>query len=99
MPLYLTDEQQKIRRIVFVQCQDENCGFLVEFKHHNCAFFFCKEHSMGFNIDLSTVSSAGVECKQHGNMERYDVLESDNICPKCRKEILAVLSAGIETST
>jgi hypothetical protein len=93
---YLSDEQLKTRHIGYVACEDEdNCGFLVEFKYPNCTFFFCKEHKMGFNIDLNTVTDAGVECKQHGKMERYNVLIEDNVCPVCEKNTLAILSSGI----
>lgn len=92
--LYLNAEQQEKRRIVFVNCEDETCGFIVEFKHPNCTFFFCKEHGTGINIDLSTVSDAGVVCELHGKMERYDLLKDDNVCPRCEKNTLAVLSAG-----
>lgn len=95
LELYLDAEQQKVRRIAFVHCEDEDdCGFFVEFKHPNCTFFFCKEHKMGFNLDLATVTEAGVECKQHGKMERYDVLSEDNVCPRCEKTTLAILSVG-----
>lgn len=92
--LYFNEEQQKERKIVFVQCEEEEggCGFIVEFKYPNCTFFFCKEHKMGFNIDLNTVTDA--ECKQHGKMERYNVLVEDNVCPVCEKNILAILSTG-----
>lgn len=93
---YLTSDQLKERRIVYVACEDEeNCGFIVEFKFPNCTFFYCKEHKMGFNIDLDTVNDAGVDCKQHGKMERYNVLTEDNVCPACNKNTMAVLSAGI----
>ena len=91
--LYFDEETQKVRKIVFVACEDEEkCKFLVEFGYPNCTFFFCKEHKMGFNIDLDTVSEAGVECKQHGKMERYDVWSEDNLCPSCRNQTLAILS-------
>lgn len=92
--LYLNFEEQKKRRIVFTHCEDETCGFLVEFKHPNCTFYFCREHGAGFNIDLDTVSSAGVECKLHGKMEKYDLLNGDNICPRCEKTPLAIISVG-----
>lgn len=92
--LYLNAEQQEKRRIVFVNCEDDTCGFVVEFKHPNCTFFFCKEHGTGINIDLSNVSDAGVVCELHGKMERYDVVKDDNVCPRCEKSTLAVLSAG-----
>lgn len=95
MDLYLDEEQQKKRKIAFVNCEDEEgCKFFVEFKYPNCTFFFCKEHKMGFNIDLGTVSEAGVECKQHGKMERYNILTEDNVCPSCEKNTLAILSVG-----
>ncbi|MCE9517398.1 HD domain-containing protein [Candidatus Nomurabacteria bacterium] len=93
---YLSPEVLKIRRIVYVACEDEEgCGFLVEFKFPNCTFFFCKEHRMGFNIDLNTVNDAGVVCELHGKMEQYNVLTEDNVCPRCEKNTLAILSAGI----
>ena len=92
--LYLDEEQQKTRRIALVHCEDDSCGFGVEFKHPNCTFYFCKEHGAGFNIDLATVSAAGVECELHGKMERYNVLTEDNVCPRCEKNTLAVLSVG-----
>lgn len=93
--LYLDEEEQKNRKIVFVQCEDEEgCGFFVEFKFPNCTFFFCKEHKMGFNIDLNTVGD-GVLCKQHGKMERYNVLTEDNVCPSCERNTLAILSTSI----
>jgi len=93
--LYFDEETQKVRKIVFVSCEDEEgCKFLVEFSYPNCTFFFCKEHKMGFNLDLSTVPKEGVECKQHGKMERYDVWSEDNLCPSCRNNTLAILSVG-----
>jgi hypothetical protein len=95
--LYLDQEAQKTRRIAFVHCEDEeNCGFLVEFKHPNCTFFFCKEHKKGFNLDLKTISSAGVECYLHGKMERYDILKDDNMCLSCKEYPLAILSTAGE---
>lgn len=92
---YLNSEELKKRRIVYVACEvDEGgCGFIVEFKYPNCTFFFCKEHKMGFNLDLTNVFEAGVECKQHGMMERYNVLKEDNVCPRCEKRTLSILSA------
>ena len=92
--LYLDAEQQKIRRIALVHCEDDNCGFGVEFKHPNCTFYFCKEHGTGFNLGLATVSAAGVECELHGKMERYDLGTEDNVCPRCEQNTLAVLSVG-----
>jgi len=92
--LYLDAEQQKKRRIAMVHCEDEGCGFGLEFKHPNCTFYFCKEHGTGFNIDLATVSAAGVECEVHGKMERYDLGKEDNVCPRCEKNTLAILSVG-----
>ena len=92
--LYLDAEQQKKRRITMVHCEDEECGFGLEFKHPNCTFYFCKEHGTGFNLDLATVSAAGVECELHGKMERYDLLTEDNVCPRCERSTLAVLSVG-----
>ena len=92
--LYLNSEEQEKRRIVFTHCEDETCGFLVEFTHPNCTFYYCKEHGTGFNIDLTTVSTAGVECELHGKMERYDILKDDNICPRCKNATLAVITTG-----
>lgn len=93
--LYLTTEEQQTRRIVFANCEDEEgCGFIIEFKHPNSTFFFCKEHGTGFNLDLNGVSTAGVSCELHGPMERYDLVKDDNVCPRCEKTTLAVLSAG-----
>ena len=94
MELYLNPEDQKTRRIAFIHCEDGNCGFLVEFKHPNCTFFFCKEHKKGFNLDLNTVPAAGAECQLHGKMERYDLLRDDNVCPSCESWPLAVASVG-----
>lgn len=92
--LYLDKEELKTRHIVYTACENEdNCGFIVEFKYPNSTFFYCKEHQMGFNIDLETVNNDGVECKQHSKMERYDVLKEDNLCPKCKKQTMAILSA------
>ena len=92
--LYLNTEEQEKRKIVLVNCEDDACGFVVEFKHPNCTFFFCKEHGTGINVDLSNVSDAGVVCELHGKMEQYDVVKDDNVCPRCEKSTLAVLSAG-----
>lgn len=91
--IYLNQEEQEKRRIAFTHCED-NCGFLVEFKHPNSTFFFCKEHGTGINLDLNTVSAEGVVCELHGQMERYDLLKDDNVCPRCEKTTLAVLSVG-----
>ncbi len=92
--LYLNTKEQEKRRIVFTHCEDEKCGFLVEFKYPNSTFFFCKEHGTGINLDLDTVPVAGVECEFHGKMERYDLLKDDNVCPRCEETTLAILSVG-----
>mgnify|MGYP001598523282 CR=1 FL=1 len=93
--LYLNAKEQENRRIAFTHCEDEEgCGFLVEFKHPNSTFFFCKEHGTGINLDLNTVSAGGAECELHGKMERYDLLKDDNVCPRCEKTTLAILSVG-----
>lgn len=91
---YLTEEEQKYRRIVFTHCEDESCRFLVEFKHPNSTFFFCKAHGTGVNIDMGRVSDAGVVCELHGKMEQYDLIKDDNVCPRCEQSTLAVLSVG-----
>jgi len=91
---YLNQTEQENRRIAFTHCEDEGCRFLVEFKHPNCTFFFCKEHGTGINLDLNAVPAAGVKCELHGKMERYDLLKEDNICPRCEKTTLAILSVG-----
>lgn len=91
---YLSEEELKTRRIVFIHCEDEDgCGFVVEFKYLNCTFYYCREDKVGFNVDLTTVSDAGVEC-QHGKMERYDLLTEDNVCPICEYSTLAILSVS-----
>lgn len=92
--LYLNQQEQRDRRISFTHCEDEECGFLVEFKHPNSTFFFCKEHGTGINLDLNTVSAAGAICELHGKMERYDLVKDDNVCPRCEKTTLAILSVG-----
>ena len=92
--LNLNGEEQQSRHIVFTHCEDEGCGFLVEFKYPNSTFFFCKGHGTGINLDLNAVPSAGVSCELHGKMERYDLLKDDNVCPRCEKTTLAVLSVG-----
>jgi hypothetical protein len=94
MELYLNTEEQEKRQIGFTHCEDESCGFLLEFKHPNSTFYFCKEHGTGFNIDLSTVPEAGVECAIHGKMEKYDLVKGDNVCPRCERSTLAILSVG-----
>lgn len=94
MELYLNAEEQKMRRIAFVHCEDEACGFLVEFKHPNCTFFICKEHKGVVNADLNGVPAAGISCELHGPMERYDLFKEDNVCPVCEKSMLAVVSVG-----
>jgi len=93
--LYLNEKEQEKRRIAFTHCEDEEgCGFLVEFKHPNSTFFFCKEHGTGVNLDLNVVSAAGAVCEPHGKMERYDLLKDGNVCPRCEKTTLAILSVG-----
>jgi len=95
MDLYLDAEQQKTRRIAFVHCEDEDkCGFLFEFTYPNCTFYFCKEHKKGYGADLNTLTGAGMDCEQHGKMERYDILQEDNVCPSCEKDMLAIISVG-----
>jgi predicted nucleic acid binding AN1-type Zn finger protein len=79
---------------LFVHCEDAQCGFLVEFKHPNCTFYFCKKHRTGYNLDLNTVSFKGVECEIHGPMDKYDILKEDNICPRCGEMTLAIVSSG-----
>lgn len=91
---YLTTEELKTRHIALVHCEDEGCGFFVEFKYPNCTFFYCKLHKIGFNVDLNTASEAGVACEQHGKMERYDLLSEDNVCPICKNTIMAIMSVG-----
>lgn len=49
---------------------------------------------MGINLDLNGVPTEGAACPQHGKMERYDIVKDDNVCPKCEKTTLAILSAG-----
>lgn len=97
--LYLTKEEQRQRKIVFVHCEDEGCGFLVEFRHPNSTFFFCKEHGTGINLDLSAITAAEVKCELHGQMERYDIVKNDNVCPRCQKGLLAILSTGASEAT
>lgn len=94
MELYLNTEEQKTRRIAFAHCEDEACGFLVEFKHPNCTFFICKEHKGVINADLNGIPAAGISCELHGPMERYDILKEDNLCPVCKKSMLAIVSVG-----
>jgi predicted nucleic acid binding AN1-type Zn finger protein len=94
MKLYLDSKDLEHRRIAFIHCEDEKCGFLVEFKYPNCTFYFCKQHRAGFNLDLNTVSEAGVVCEVHGTMERYDLLADDNVCPACGNAMLAIVSVG-----
>ncbi len=96
--LYLNADEQKLRRILFAHCEDEQCGFVIQFNHPNSTFFFCKEHGTGFNLDLNVVPGAGVECGLHGKMERYDLTKGDNICPRCENSHLAILSDGIRNS-
>jgi hypothetical protein len=90
--LYLNAEEQQKRRIAFAHCEEESCGFLIEFKHPNSTFYFCKQHGTGFNLDLNSVSAAGVVCELHGAMERYDLYKDDNVCPRCEATTLAILS-------
>ncbi len=94
--LYLTSEEQKTRRIVMTHCEDESCGFGVEFKHPNSTFYFCKEHKRGVNFDLNNPPKEGTDCLSHGKTERYDLVKGDNVCPSCEKMTLAVLSVGRE---
>lgn len=92
MELYLNAEEQKTRRISFAHCEDEACGFIVEFKYPNCTFFICKEHKGVINADLNGVPAAGISCELHGPMERYDIFKEDNVCPVCENSTLAILS-------
>jgi hypothetical protein len=91
---YLNEKELEHRNIAFTHCEDEACGFFVEFKYPNCSFYFCKIHKMGFNVDLTLVSEAGVACEQHGKMERYDLLREVNVCPSCESSTMAILSVG-----
>lgn len=95
MESYLTAEELKHRRIIFIHCEDETCDLVVEFKHPNSTFYYCKEHRRGFNLDAATVPEAGVVCYQHGKMSRYVLLKDDNVCPICENSMLAVVSVGI----
>jgi len=92
MNLYFDQEEQRKRRIAFLHCEDDTCGFLLEFSYPNCTFFFCKEDRKAVSVDLNAVGATGLGCSQHGKMERYDVLKEDNICPSCEKSTLAILS-------
>jgi hypothetical protein len=96
MEPYLTADEQKTRRIAFIHCQDEeNCGFVVEFKYPNCTFFYCDDRKLGANVDLTTMPAAGYKCGEHGDAERYDLLKEDNICPSCEKHVLAIVSVTV----
>lgn len=91
--LYLNREEQKTRAITFVHCEDEQgCGFFVEFKYPNCTFFFCKNHGIAINVNLDDIPDLKLECPQHGMMERYNLIKDDNVCPKCNRETLSILS-------
>ena len=91
--LYLNEEEQKERNILFVHCED-HCGLIVEFQHTNSSFYFCKEHGTGINLDLNEVPSEGVVCEQHGKMELCNLLKDDNICPRCSEATLAIMSGS-----
>jgi hypothetical protein len=93
---YLTADDLQERRVVFVNCENGQCGFLVEFQHQNCTFFYCTPHRRGMNVDLTTMPAAGFVCGEHGkSIERYDLLADDNVCPISQSSILAILSAAI----
>lgn len=94
MELYLDADEQKTRRIAFLHCEDESCGFLLEFQYPNSTFYYCKGHGNAINLDLNGVPNEGLVCELHGKMERYDVVKDDNICPRCEGSTLAILSVG-----
>ncbi len=90
--LYLNKEQQEYRRIALIHCEDEECGFGLEFTYPNCTYFYCPGHNKAINIDLESEDPNKVGCKVHGKSERYDLILGDNICPRCKECTLAILS-------
>lgn len=78
------DAPKLVRKILFVECESENCGFGVEFKNRNETFFFCKNCKFGVNppdAQLSNFDHICGGCKK--NMEKYDLYDEDNVCPIC----------------
>jgi len=73
------------RKIFFVSCENDDCGFTVKFEHLNEAFFFCKGCKFGINPSSEDLMSGKKyicdKCKKE--MERYDLYEEDNVCPIC----------------
>ena len=93
---YFSEEELRVSKIAFVSCEaEENCGFYVEFKYPNCTFFYCKKCRKGVNADLERAVRAPT-CIKHGDMERYNLLSEDNVCPSCENSTLAILSLGRE---
>lgn len=85
------DSPKSTRKILFVECESENCGFGVKFNHENETFFFCKDCKFGINppgAQLSNFDHICGGCKK--NMEKYDLYDEDNVCPICNNDMLAL---------
>jgi hypothetical protein len=82
------DQPEPKRKILFIECENEKCGFGVEFKHENETFFFCKDCKFGVNVSsdqLDDLNHMCGSCKK--KMERYDLYDEDNVCPICNDMI------------
>jgi len=76
--------QEPKRKILFIECENEDCGFGVKFEHQNETFFFCKDCRLGINPPNEQVNNYNHICNNcKKNMEKYDLYDEDNVCPIC----------------
>lgn len=78
------DPVKSTRKILFVECDNEDCGFGVEFEHPNEVFFFCKKCKSGTNVPNEQLNNFDHICGCCRElMEKYELYDEDNVCPIC----------------
>ena len=89
------DTPKLTRKILFVECENDGCGFGVEFKHLNETFFFCKDCKSGVNTPNEQLKNFDHICGGCKNlMEKYELNDEDNVCPICN-DMLSVCYTGL----
>ena len=77
-------EQIPTRKILFVECENEACGFGVEFTYLNEVYFLCKQCKSGVNVPNNQLENFDHICGGCTHlMEKYKLYEEDNVCPIC----------------
>lgn len=86
-------------RVLFIECPNDLCGFGLKFTSPNKTFFYCKRDRVGINVPDADVKMDHY-CKTcDGKMERYNMYESDNLCPICEKTCLEVAYQPYDATT